>query len=342
MRLSDFDYHLPKEQVAQYPLIERDSARLFILHRGQYRTEHRIFRELAEYLKAGDVLVLNDTMVIPARLYGKKPGGGKIEVLLIKELYTNTWEALVRRQGRQGAKEKCEVTFEYGISAYISRNNGAAYVKFKGDDIKKYLNKLGAMPLPPYIKRQAGEFDKEHYQTVYAEKEGAVASPTAGLHFTKELLNKIKEKGVEVHTLTLHVGYGTFKPVLVNDIRRHQMGEEAYEIPETTANAVNKAKTECRRVIAVGTTVTRAIEASAFNETGIGIKASAGKASNFIYPGYKFKIIDALITNFHQPKSTPMMLTCAFAGLETLKKAYIESSKAGYRFFSYGDAMMIV
>ena len=342
MRLSDFDYHLPKEQIAQYPLTERDSARLLVLQRGQYRTEHRIFRELTEYLKAGDVLVLNDTMVIPARLYGRKPGGGKIEVLLLKELYTNTWEALVRRQGRQCLREECEVSFEQGISACISRNNGTAYVKFKGDDIKKYLNKFGVMPLPPYIKRQAGQSDKEHYQTVYAEKEGAIASPTAGLHFTKELLNNLKGKGVEVHKLTLHVGCGTFKPVLVDDIRGHQMVEEAYEIPETTANAVNNAKTEYRRVIAVGTTVTRAIEASALNAAGPGIKAGAGKASIFIYPGYKLKIIDALITNFHQPKSTPMMLTCAFAGTETLKKAYIESSKAGYRFFSYGDAMMII
>lgn len=350
MKLSEFDYHLPKDQIAQYPLRERDSARLLVFHRGRNKVEHRRFRELVEYLRPGDVLILNNTKVIPARLYGKKPTGGKVEILLIKELYTNTWKALVKGYWRRGIAQEGVATFKHGISAYMSRNNGVVYVKFDCDDIKKYLNEIGVMPLPQYIKRKVDQSDIENYQTVYAEKEGAIAAPTAGLHFTKKLLDKIREKSVEVHALTLHVGYGTFKPVLSTDIKRHQMYEEFYEISETTANAVNKAKSDGRRVIAVGTTVTRALEASAtppFNSPlgkggHRGVKAGAGKASIFIYPGYKFKTIDALITNFHLPKSTPMMLTSAFAGLETLKNVYADASKTGYRFFSYGDAMLII
>ncbi len=348
MKLSEFDYHIPKSQIAQYPLSERHSSRLFVLHKKPNKFEHKAFKDIVEYLHPGDVLVLNDTRVIPARLYGVNPSGGKTEVLLLKELHKNTWEALVK-----GVHEGT-VIFKHGITASVSRTNGVAAVKFDegeeamgrgmiGDDIKNSLNKIGVMPLPPYIKRKAEQSDAERYQTVYAKKEGAIAAPTAGLHFTDKLLNIIKEKGIEVKTLTLHVGRGTFKPVLVSDIRRHQMDEEFYEIPEATADAVNRAKSESRRVIAIGTTVTRALEASAEYSTGNRIiKAGAGKASIFIYPDYRFKIIDALITNFHLPESTPMMLTSAFSGLGILKKAYSEAKKAGYRFFSYGDAMLII
>jgi len=334
MKLSDFDYHLPKEQIAQYPLQERDSARLLVLHRRHRRIEHRIFRELVEYLRHGDVLVLNNAKVLPVRLYGKKPTGGMVDVLLIKELSTNTWKALVKKR-YEGV-----VTFKDRVTAYVSHNNGVSYVKFDGEDIKRSLNDIGVMPLPPYIKRKVEQSDMEGYQTVYAEEGGSIAAPTAGLHFTEELLNKIKDKGVDVQTLTLHIGYGTFKPVLMDNIRRHRMDEEHYEISEALTKAVNHAKSQGRRIIAVGTTVVRALETSALEENFI--KTGAAKTSIFIYPGFKFKVIDSLITNFHLPRSTPMMLAAAFAGLEPLKKAYSEAVEIGYRFFSYGDAMLII
>ncbi len=342
MKLSDFDYHLPKEQIAQYPLPRRDSARLLVLHRRHERIEHRIFTELVEYLRHGDVLVLNNTKVLPVRLYGKKPtasGGGMVEILLIKELSTNTWEAIVKKR-YEGV-----LTFKGRVTAYVSHTNGVSYVKFDGEDIKKSLNDIGVMPIPPYIKRKVEQSDMERYQTVYAEKEGSIAAPTAGLHFTEELVNKIKDKGVDVQTLTLHVGYGTFKPVLMDNIKRHRMDEEHYEISEALTKAVNHAKSQGRRIIAVGTTVVRALEASALSELSCEknlIKAGAAKTSIFIYPGFKFKVIDALITNFHLPGSTPMMLVSAFTGLDLLKKAYNEAVERGYRFFSYGDAMLII
>ncbi len=352
MKLSEFDYFLPKSQIAQYPLSERDSSRLLVIHRKHEKITHRLFSDITEYLIPSDVLVLNNTKVIPARLYGVNPNtsGGKVEILLLKELYTNTWEALVKglHQGK--------VILKHGITAFVSRSNGVAEVKFN-HNIKNALNKIGVMPLPPYIKRKTVQSDIERYQTVYAKKQGAVAAPTAGLHFTDNLLNVIRDKGVEVKMLTLHVGYGTFKPVLATDIKRHQMDEEFYEIPENTANAINRAKSEGRRVIAVGTTATRALEASAEYSRGNrihpvrkkagvglsnGVKAGTERASLFIYPGYRFRIIDALITNFHLPKSTPLMLTSAFSGLPLLKDAYLKALNRGYRFFSYGDAMLII
>lgn len=345
MKLSDFDYHLPKERIAQYPLTERDGSRLLVFRRGQNKIEHRVFRDLTEYLRQGDVLILNDTKVIPARIYARKTTGGMVEILLIKELDANTWEAVVKGW-RHGA-----VTLGHGISAQMSKNNGVVHVEFNTGDIKKYLNEIGVMPLPPYIKRRAEQSDNACYQTVYAERDGAIAAPTAGLHFTEKLLKEIKAKGVEVCNLTLHVGYGTFKPVVSDDIENHRMDEESYEISAAAADVINRAQSEGRRVIAVGTTVTRTLEAAAYEGNGkwkmgnekIGrIKAGAGKASIFIYPGCKFRVVNALITNFHLPKSTPMMLTSAFAGLENIKRIYAECSDAGYRFFSYGDAMMIV
>jgi S-adenosylmethionine:tRNA ribosyltransferase-isomerase len=398
MKLSYFDYQIPQEQIAQFPLTERDSSKLLVTHKRSNRFEHRIFRDIVSYFNPGDVLVINDTRVLPARLFGVKSSGGKVEIMLLRELSNNTWEALVKglREGK--------VILSRDIIAHVSRLNGApARVTFefvtlpfipsrqgRGDnsplspcgrglwrgefseqtfpDIKYFLHKIGLIPLPPYIKREAVLSDSEQYQTVYANKEGAIATPTAGLHFTERLLNIIKEKGVSVETITLHVGYGTFKPVKVNDIREHKMDEEYYEIPEAAAHAITRAKAEDRRVIAVGTTVTRALESSAYNENihpplippvkggkipsplagegeGEGdykVAPGAGKSSIFICPGYRFKIIDALVTNFHLPKSTPMMLTSAFAGLNTLKQGYSEAQKAGYRFFSYGDAMLIL
>jgi S-adenosylmethionine:tRNA ribosyltransferase-isomerase len=354
MKLSEFDYHLPKNHIAQYPLSERDSSRLMVLRRANSSIEHRVFRDVIDYFRYGDVFILNDTKVIPVRLYGEKSSGGKVEILLIKELKPDRWEVLVKglRHGK--------VIFKNGASGYVSRpessqsgNNGA--VTFTSDsNIKKIIEEIGVMPLPPYIKRPATQSDANQYQTVYAEQEGAIAAPTAGLHFTAGLLEKIKEKGVEVKKLTLHIGYGTFKPVLSQEVEKHKMDEEYYEIPEDTASAVNSAKSDKRRVIAVGTTVTRALESSASENypspiplpQGEGargrVKAGAGKASIFIYPGYRFKVIDVLITNFHLPKSTPLMLTSAFSGIGFLKKAYLEAADKGYRFFSYGDAMLII
>ena len=367
MKLSEFDYNLPKESIAQCPVSKRDSSMLMVLHRRHRTIEHRIFRNISEYFQQGDVLILNDTRVIPARIYGKKTTGGKIEILLIKEFQPNKWEVIVK--GLQNGT----VAFNNGISGHISRNNGT--VTLTSDyDIKEMLNTIGVMPLPPYIKRPVNQLDARQYQTVYAEKDGAIAAPTAGLHFTKELLEKIKEKGVVIRKLTLHVGYGTFKPVSCEEIEDHHMDEEYYEIPEQTAHAINCAKSEGRRIIAVGTTATRALEASVLGENekwkkeanlpippllkvmtrrggerGVtveksvySVKASAGKTSIFIYPGYKFKVVDALVTNFHLPKSTPLMLTSAFSGIEFLKEAYSEALDEGYRFFSYGDAMLIM
>lgn len=335
MNISEFDYYVPKAQIAQYPLLERDSSRLCVLDRRLRRCEHRTFRDIIGYLKSGDVLVLNNTKVIPARLYGVKPSGGKAEILLLNELYMNEWEALVKGLGHEDT-----VIIKEGITAFVSPSNGVFRVRFDGGDIKSLLNKVGVVALPPYIKREASQSDTERYQTIYAEKEGAIAAPTAGLHFTKEILAAIRERGVDVRKITLHVGYGTFKPIRVADIREHRMDEECYEIPSVVAEAVNLARSEGRRVIAVGTTVTRALESSSTEERRV--KHGMGKTTLFIYPGYNFRIVDALITNLHQPCSTPMMLTSAFAGLGLLKDAYAECQRKGYRFFSYGDAMFII
>ena len=337
MKLSDFDYPVNKDQIAQFPLKCRDLSRLLVLNKKSDLFEHRTFKDIIDYLNPGDVLVLNDTKVIPVRLKGKKPSGGKVEVTLIKEHSNNLWEALVL------GMNKGDVIIEQGTTASVTRSNGTARVMFDPDtDIRKILDKIGVMPLPVYIKRSPDREDMEHYQTVYARKEGAVAAPTAGLHFTDKIVDAIKKKGVDVKTITLHVGYGTFKPVISTDISNHKMDEEFYEIPQTTAEAVNRAKIEGRRVIAVGTTVTRTLESSATNCNKREIQPGQDSASIFIYPGYEFRIIDALITNFHLPKSSPMMLASAFAGLDNLKRAYRESQNRGYRLFSYGDSMFIM
>lgn len=346
MRLRDFDYQIPEKQIAQYPLKDRDSSRLIVLSRENGTFEHRRFRDIADYLNEGDVLILNDTKVMPVRIPGAKPSGGKAEITLLRETGKNSWEALVK-----GLHEG-NIILSRGITAAVSRVNGTvAKVQFifgsEGDnpDIKTYLDEIGVMPLPLYIKRESEKSDAGQYQTVYAKKDGAVAAPTAGLHFTENLLNRIREKGVDVKSVTLHVGHGTFKPVSADDIRNHRMDEEAYEIPESAAEAVNSAKADGRRVIAVGTTVTRTLEssaASAGQEAGETIQPGIGQASIFIYPGHTFKVIDALITNFHLPGSTPMMLASAFSGLDLLKKSYDAAQKEGYRFYSYGDAMFII
>jgi S-adenosylmethionine:tRNA ribosyltransferase-isomerase len=343
MRLSDFNYHLPADRIAFYPLPGRDSSRLLVVHREKGRTEHRLFSDISEYLFPGDVLVLNDTKVLPARLCGVKSSGGRVEILLLRELRGTTWQALVKglNQGK--------VILRDGFTAWVSRDKGIAEVTFdgllhKGDgpgDTKDMLMKIGVVPLPPYIKRETEPADAERYQTVYAKHEGAVAAPTAGLHFTEDLMQRIRRKGIEIAQITLHVGYGTFQPVSSADIGAHRMDEECYEISEDSARVINRAKAEGRRVVAVGTTVTRALEASAIKNGGSGVRAGAAGTSIFIYPGYTFKIIDSLVTNFHLPKSTPIMLASAFSGLTLLKKAYSEALALSYRFCSYGDAMLI-
>ncbi len=290
------------------------------------------------------MLVLNDTRVIPARLHGVKPTGGKVEILLLRELRTNSWQAMVK-----GTKNGT-VNLENGITAIIDRSRGYAEVSFTcpsgrtcpHGDIREALHEIGCMPIPPYIKRSPEEHDLERYQTVYSKYEGAVAAPTAGLHFTDPLLRSMTEKGIDVKMLTLHIGYGTFKPVTSGDICDHVMDEEHFDIPAETARAVNDALSEGRRVITVGTTVTRALEASACTGRTGKIKPGAGKTSLFIFPGYQFRVVSALITNFHLPRSTPMMLTAAFSGLSLLKRAYQEAHMSGYRFYSYGDAMLIL
>jgi S-adenosylmethionine:tRNA ribosyltransferase-isomerase len=340
MQLSDFNYLIPDSQIAQHPLQNRDSSKLFVIRRDSRTFEHRIFRNIIDYLQPGDLLILNDTKVFPARLSGNKPTGGKAEITLLRELEVNVWEALVK-----GVHEG-EILLQCDVRAVVSRMNGTlTHVHFHpgpGADIKSFLNKIGVMPLPIYIKRHSDTSDSSNYQTVYADKEGAVAAPTAGLHFTDTLLDAIRKKGIDVRTITLHVGFGTFKPVTADNILEHQMENEIYEIPGATAEAVNSAKKEGRRIVAVGTTVTRALESSGREQMADTVKQGPGTASIFIYPGYRFQIIDSLITNFHLPKSTPMMLASAFAGLETLKRAYNEAQNQDYRFYSYGDAMMII
>jgi S-adenosylmethionine:tRNA ribosyltransferase-isomerase len=341
MNISEFDYRIPEDRIAQFPLSDRDASRLLVLQRESGRLEHRLFRDITEYMQPQDVLVLNDTKVFPARICGAKTSGGKAEITLLKEIKENVWEALVK-----GLHEGI-IVIDRGIKATVSRlNSKLARVEFAFDsswpgrsDIRNTLDRIGAMPLPVYIKRPSVKSDAMQYQTVYARNEGAVAAPTAGLHFTNNLLNTVEEKGIIVKTITLHVGYGTFKPVTATELRDHQMEEELFEIPQSTADAVNSARLEGRRIIAVGTTVTRALESSARDGK---VQAGKGAASIFIYPGYRFSIVDCLITNFHLPKSTPMMLASAFSGLDLLKKAYKESRDMDYRFFSYGDAMLLI
>jgi len=336
MKLSDFDYHLPKELIAKYPAQPRDSCRLMVLDRKDKTIEHRIFRDVIDYLKPGDTLVLNNTKVIPARLIGKKEKtNANIEVFLLRPIEDNIWEALIKNVRRLKKNQKIIISDDFYVE-FLSKDDEKAIVKIHSKDIKSDLEKYGHVPLPPYIEREDEEKDKDYYQTVFAEKEGSVASPTAGLHFTKELLEKIKEKGVNIAYITLHVGLGTFKPVKTEDITKHKMHEEYFTIPKETLEMIKKTKENKKSVVAVGTTVVRALETyGKFGKT-------EGFTDIFIYPPYEFKIVDKLITNFHLPKSTLLMLVSAFADRDFILKAYNEAVKERYRFFSYGDAMLIV
>jgi S-adenosylmethionine:tRNA ribosyltransferase-isomerase len=336
MKLSDFDYHLPKELIAKYPVEPRDSCRLMVLDRKNQTIEHRIFRDIVDYVEEGDLLVLNDTKVIPARLIGKKEKtGANLEVFLLKQVEDNVWEALIKNIRRLKPGDRIFISEDFFIE-YLSREEDKGFVKLHSKNLKEDLEKYGHIPLPPYIERPDEEKDKQLYQTVFAKKEGSVASPTAGLHFTTELLEKIKSKGVKIAYVTLHVGLGTFKPVKDEDITKHKMHEEFYSIPEETLTMIKETKEKGKSVIAVGTTVVRTLESYAIT----------GKREDytniFIYPPFEFKIVDKLITNFHLPKSTLIILVSAFATKEFILKAYNEAVKEKYRFFSYGDAMFIM
>lgn len=341
MKTSDFFYDLPEELIAQDPLEDRTASRLLVLNRETGDIEHKIFSDVVDYLNEGDCLVINNTRVIPARLIGEKEGtGGKVEVLLLKRRANDVWETLVKpgKKLRPGAR----VTFGDGrLKAEILEiaEEGNRLVRFYYEGIfEEILDSLGEMPLPPYITHKLE--DKEMYQTVYAKYDGSAAAPTAGLHFTKELLSKIEEKGIKIASITLHVGLGTFRPVKVDDVNHHHMHTEWYEVNAEAADIINETKRNGGRVICVGTTSCRTIESVA-DENGY-MKAKTGETDIFIYPGYKFKVMDGLITNFHLPESTLVMLVSAFAGKENVLAAYETAVKERYRFFSFGDAMILI
>lgn len=340
MDVKDFYFDLPQELIAQDPLEDRSASRLLVLDKETGATEHRIFRDIVEYLKPGDCLVINDTKVIPARLFGvKKDTGAKIELLLLKRRENDIWETLVK----PGKKAKPGTVIDFGEGLLTGTiletvDDGNRLIQFQYEGIfEEILDQLGQMPLPPYITHQLK--DKNRYQTVYAVHEGSAAAPTAGLHFTKELLNQIEQMGVKIAHVTLHVGLGTFRPVKVENVLDHHMHSEFYMVEESEAKKVNDTKAAGGRVICVGTTSCRTVE-SASTEDGI-LKAGSGWTEIFIYPGYQFKILDALITNFHLPESTLVMLVSALAGREHILNAYEEAIKERYRFFSFGDAMFI-
>ena len=340
MNVKDFYFDLPQEQIAQDPLEDRSSSRLLVLDRETGEREHKIFKDIVDYLKPGDCLVLNNTKVIPARLYGEKEGTqAKIEILLLKRKENDVWETLVK-PGKK-AKPGTKISFGGGLlkgEVIDVVEEGNRLIKFTYEGIfEEILDQLGQMPLPPYITHQLK--DKNRYQTVYAKYDGSAAAPTAGLHFTPQLLEQIKEMGVDIAEVTLHVGLGTFRPVKVENVLDHHMHSEFYMVSQEAADKINRAKENGHRVICVGTTSCRTIE-SAADENGR-LKESSGWTEIFIYPGYKFKVLDCLITNFHLPESTLLMLVSALAGREHVLEAYEEAVKMGYRFFSFGDAMFI-
>ncbi|MFI3237527.1 MAG: tRNA preQ1(34) S-adenosylmethionine ribosyltransferase-isomerase QueA [Lachnospiraceae bacterium] len=340
MKTSDFYFDLPEELIAQDPLEDRSSSRLLVVDKQTGEREHRVFKDVVDMLKEGDCLVLNNTKVIPARLYGQKEDtGGGIELLLLKRLEADQWETLVK-PGRK-CKPGVRIVFGDGrLKAEIleSKEDGNRIIKFEYEGIfEEVLDALGEMPLPPYITHKLE--DKNRYQTVYAKHEGSAAAPTAGLHFTQELLEEITRKGVKLAFVTLHVGLGTFRPVKVDDVNNHHMHSEYYEVSEETAAIVNDTKKAGGRVICVGTTSCRTVE-SASTDDGV-LHAGCADTEIFIYPGYKFKVLDALITNFHLPESTLVMLVSALASKEHIMNAYEEAVKEQYRFFSFGDAMFI-
>jgi S-adenosylmethionine:tRNA ribosyltransferase-isomerase len=338
MKLSDFDYKLPPELIAQYPSNKRDESRLLLLHRHTGKIEHLIFRDLPSLLSAKDLVVLNDTKVFKARIVGKREGfEGRIDILISHKLKDNIYNVLARPAKKLSPGTKIIFADKRLSAEVLGRDGDYTQLCFNvNGSLYSLLDEIGKVPLPPYIKRDTEKRDESRYQTVYAKNTGAIAAPTAGLHFTKNVIKRIKEKGINTACITLHVGYGTFKPVTEDDIAKHHMHEEYYEINDNAVTMVNSTKEEGKKIIAVGTTVCRALESSSV------MGSSSGHTNIFIYPGYAFKVVDVLLTNFHLPRTTLMMLVSAFAGRENVMKAYQEAIRRKYRFFSYGDAMLIV
>ena len=335
MRLSDFDYSLPEELVAQEPLSERDQSRLLVVDRAAGRIEHRKFFEIVDYLRDDDLLVLNDTRVVAARLPGRKQTGGKVEALLLRRLAPGLWEAMVKPGRRVGIG--AELIFEHGLTAEVldRTKEGGRLLKFHADtDPEEAIRAAGEVPLPPNIHRALA--DSERYQTIYSAVEGSAAAPTAGLHFTPALMDRIRARGIRLAFVTLHIGIATFRPVRVQNIDEHEMHTEHYEISAESAEAINSAK---GRIVCVGTTTARALESAAVGKRKIA--AGSGATELFVRPGYDFKIVEALVTNFHMPRSTLLILVSAFAGTELIRRAYEEALRQRYRFLSFGDAMLL-
>ena len=334
MRIEDFDYELPEELIAKYPVIPRHNARMMVLSRRDGSIKHDVFWNLPNYLNEGDLLVFNDTKVIPARLFGRKPTGGKVEIVLTDYVKPDLWKALVG-----GKKIKpglvIEVAEDFSVEVLEHVEGSVFLVKLRGDDPLKLLDRYGRVPIPPYIDREEEEIDRRYYQTVFAREEGAVAAPTASLHFSEELIGRLKENGVRIAFVTLHVSYGTFKPMRVERVEEHRVDPEYVKVPKETVEEILKTKEEGKRVIAVGTTVVRALETKPF-------QPYEGWTDLYIYPPFDFRVVDALITNFHLPRSSLLVLVSAFAGRDLVLRAYREAVRMRYRFYSYGDGMLIL
>ena len=342
-KLGDFNYRLPKNLIAQHPQSRRDHAKLMVVHRDTGKIEHRKFLNVTDYMRKNDLLIVNDTKVFPARLFAKKDRTeAKVEVFLLRELANDLWEVMVKpaRKVRIGNK----LMFNKKLMCDVIDNtvSGGRVVRFEydGNNFHEVIDKIGTSPLPPYIDRDANAQDKKRYQTVYASKRGAVAAPTAGMHFTNGLIKKALDKGVKIETVTLHIGLGTFRPVQVEDLNRHQMDSEYFEVSPKTSMAINQARKRHRQIIAIGTSTVRALETIAIS--GFQVTPKRGWTDKFIYPPYDFKMVDKMVTNFHMPKSTLMMMVSAFAGRKLIKKAYNEAKKNDYHFLSYGDAMIMI
>ncbi len=337
MLISDFDFELPESLIAQFPADKRDESRLMVLHYRSGRIEHKQFKNIVEYLNREHVLVINNTKVIKARIYCQREDtGGKVEFLLTGIRDEKTFNALAKpsRKAKPGIRFRCGK----GLLEVIEYRPGYRVLKIiSSENVTEFFDKYGVMPLPPYIKRPSTKMDEYRYQTVYARKDGSIAAPTAGLHFTPEILESLRKNGVEILEITLHVGLGTFKPVKSEKVEEHRMDAEYYEIPEDVAKKIESAKKQGKKIISVGTTSTRTLESWAFDNSRL-----SGYTELFIYPGYKYRVIDGLITNFHLPRSTPLLLVSALCGIENLKKAYKEAISKRYRFFSYGDAMLLM
>lgn len=342
MKLSDFKYKLPDKLIAKYPAQQRDKSRLMVLHRETHEIEDRIFSDVVNYFNEGDCLVINETKVFPARLMGTKDKtDAEVEIFLLRELENSLWEVLVRPARKVRVGNRLSVNSKLYCDVIDNTVSGGRVVRFNYiGNFFDIVDKIGQSPLPPYIEREPEPLDKERYQTVFARVRGAVAAPTAGLHFTKELLKKIENKGVKIAPVVLHLGLGSFRPVVVEDLNRHKMDSEYYEVPEQTAEVINDAIKRGGRVVAVGTSTTRALETSVTSEGWA--KPSKGWTDKFIFPPYDFKIVSGLITNFHLPCSTLLMLVCAFADRDFIFKAYRKAIREKYRFYSYGDAMLIL